>query len=185
MVEEKQTLLVSYEQRQDALSNGAIFVRGDFFTGEKSHWEIPVEKEDARLNENALQKYQESVVLEQQKKSQELYLQWKNILDDGCTLFIAKALKDIGVPEDINQRIKMLRILNTVSKDQFYVSWEYLTMYSESFNAVYGWEQYMELAERKNLGKTDYLLEIEQNGLTEEEKAFVRYIFPIGEREQC
>ena len=94
-------------------------------------------------------------------------------------------MKDIGVPEDTEQRIKMLKILNTVSKDQFYVSWEYLIMYSESFNDVYGWEQYMDLAERKNLGKKDYRVEIEQNGLTEEEKAFVRYIFPIGERDQC
>ena len=185
MNETKRYLCLSLSQRKDALSNGAVFVRGNVFTGEKSHWEIPEESEDVRFCPEVLSEYSQEVVFEKQEKEKQLYEKWDVLLNEGCTLMIAKALKEIGIPEDVAQRIRMLKILGTYSKEQFYISWEYLIAYSESFNAIYGWEKFTEITESKNIGKKDYRIDIETNGLTEEEKAFVKYVLPIGERELC
>ena len=177
----EEVLCITYNQRNDIKKKGATFVRGNFFTNEKSYWKIDTD-ENKNINQNALLEYSQAVVSEKKEEEAALYQKWENLLEEGCTLYIAKALHDIGVPKDIAQRVQMLQILNTVSKDQYRISWEYLIEYSDSFKETYGWDNYLELAERKNLGKKDYRVEIETNGLTAEEKAFVRYLFPIGER---
>lgn len=177
-LEEK--LCITYEQRKDLIQKGAIFVRGNFFTNEKSYWKMDT-SENKNADQNVLLEYTQTIIQEKEEEEAILYQKWENILEEGCTLYIAKALKDIGVPKNIAQRVQMLQILNTISEDQYTITWEHLIKYSKSFNEVYGWDKYLKLAEEKDLGKKDYRVEIETNGLTAEEKAFVRYLFPLGE----
>lgn len=173
----EEILCLTYNQRKEAIRNGAIFTRGNFFSNTKSIWKMDKEK-----SSDSLLAYSKTIIEEQKEEETIFYQKWEEILEEGCTLLITKALKDIGVPKDLAQRIQMLQILNTISKDQYRISWEALIDYSDSFNEIYGWNRYMKIAEEKNLGKKDYRIEIETNGLTAEEKAFVKFIFPIGDR---
>jgi len=169
-------LTIPFSQRAVAFENGAVFVRGDFFKGTKNTWEMSSSSEE---EPTSLAEYQQEVVEERINKEKENFEIWRPFLEERCTLDIAKALGTYGVPLDKQQRVQMLKILNAKEPGQYRITWEHLITYSPDFAEKYGWDKYMEIAKEKNLGRGDYLVEVESNGLTEEEKALVLFIFPL------
>lgn len=182
---EEDKLVVALNQRQDAISHSATYIRGSFFTGESNGFYAPIagEVENGQGDmvryvsqsdrEYLLMEYGSKEVAEEKKRA----ALWDKALQSRDTINIVTAIRDMGIPKSELQRVEMLHVLRNPGKG-LRISYDALCDFSESFREAYNFERIKELICKHIVGGSDYLLTLENSLATKEEKEIILFVFP-------
>lgn len=182
---EKNKLIVMLNQRQDARSHNAVYLRGSFFTGESNSFYAPESGEIDDGNGSVvkyvsqadidylLREYGCEEVAEEKKKS----AIWDEAIRSRDTINIVTAIRDLGIPKQEIQRYEMLKVLRNPGRG-LRISYDALCDFSESFMEAYNFERIKELVCKHITGGSDYLLTLENSTATKEEKEIIKFVFP-------
>ena len=108
---------------------------------------------------------------------------WDTIADEKILnsdkLVLAVNLKKHGLPKDSHKRAVILHTLRSVSDNQYPINYEGMCVYLDEFEQLYSNERVINLIKSNLTGKQHYVTEINNSGLSEEEKELLLFVVPL------
>lgn len=104
---------------------------------------------------------------------------WDSILEEKNTLKIALYIQKYGLPDLENERITMLKILGKRHPGEYPITYDGLINMSDEFNQKYSEEYVQDLLRQCITGQRNYIDEVRDSMLSEEEKALLFFVLPI------
>lgn len=108
---------------------------------------------------------------------------WDTIADEKILnsdkLILAVNLKKHGLPKDSHKRAVILRGLRSISDGQYPINYEGMCAYFDEFEQFYSNERVISLIKNNLTGKQHYVTEINNSGLSEEEKELLLFVVPL------
>ena len=110
---------------------------------------------------------------------------WEELLDYRYwnALTAVLKIKQSGLPRTTEQRAKMLNYFASVNTyragEQYNVSYKELCDYSEKFEEAYNYQIVSAIKRHHGITGFNFEMSLNKNELTEEEKALLRFVFPI------
>lgn len=104
---------------------------------------------------------------------------WTSVLEEKNTLKIALFVQKYGLPNLENDRITMLKILSKRLPGEYPITYDGMLEISEEFCQKYSEEYVQNLLSQCITGQRNYVDEVRDSLLSEEEKALLFFVLPI------
>lgn len=106
--------------------------------------------------------------------------EWDSVLEKEDVLRTLMAIRDCGIPENENQRIRMLQILSRRRPGDYPVTYDGVCACCDQFETVYPIEDIVRMMQDNVTGINSYAEEIRMSlRLNEEEKALLLFVMPL------
>ena len=106
---------------------------------------------------------------------------WSELLsDDVDKLYLLLKLKADGLPTNVEDRVTLLQRLSGRANGTYPIRYDDICRYSSEFAEVYSEERVLGLIQTCIMGRKSYDEEIRESSLSDEEKALLIMILPIG-----
>lgn len=105
---------------------------------------------------------------------------WDEVLNqETSNLMLLLYLDKYGLPEDTNERTRLLALFNRKTNGNYPLSYEAVCQYNEEFATKYNPEVLTNLIKHSIFGQREYKEELMDSDLTNEEKAILLFALPL------
>ena len=105
---------------------------------------------------------------------------WDEVLNqETSNLMLLLYLDKYGLPEDTNERTRLLALFNRKNLNNYPLSYEAVCQYNEEFARKYNPEILTNLIRHSIFGQREYKEELMSSDLTNEEKAILLFALPL------